>query len=77
MLTQAVTMYWKDLGEVCLAPKKERPEKRDLDLLHLDMEMEALCLVCYVSKETESQRSQRPELSRLQLYLPLDLLDMK
>lgn len=38
-------MYWRDLEEVSLAPKKERPDKRDLDLLHLDVEMGALCLV--------------------------------
>lgn len=41
----ALTLCWRDLGKVCLAPKKERLEKRGLDLPHLDMETEALWLV--------------------------------
>ena len=39
-------MCWRDFGEVCLAPKKERLEKRDLHLLYLDVGLEALWLVC-------------------------------
>lgn len=33
------------LGRSALLPRRKDQKKRDLDLLHLDMEIEALCLV--------------------------------
>ena len=72
-------LYWRDLGEVCLASKKETPKERDLSVSRWAASgYGARSLMAGLLSTYESQRhqcrSQRPQLWHLESSLPLDCL---